>query len=130
MLLYLALQAAPTRRQTLLPPILAATAPLAHAAVSSARPFRPSAVEAATATSTTSATKTTSRFIQNPPRLGHNGRSTNFASDSTSLPCGLQRTAPARRSEASTSGRRSSYSRSRSHALARLGQRPSRLSTD
>src|SRR3954452_12930229 len=65
--LYVALQAVPARRHTLFPPILAATAPLAHAAVAFGRAFRPSAVEAATATSATRATRTTSRFIEETP---------------------------------------------------------------
>src|SRR4051794_857992 len=64
MLLYVALQAIPARRHTLFPPILAATVPLAHAAVAFGRAFRPSAVEAATATSTTRATRTTSRCTE------------------------------------------------------------------
>ena len=67
MLLYVALQALPARRQTLFPPILAATAPLTHAAVASGRAFRPSAFEAATATSTTRATRATSRFTEETP---------------------------------------------------------------
>ena len=50
-----------------LPPILAATAPLTHAAVASGRAFRPSAFEAATATSTTRATRATSRFTEETP---------------------------------------------------------------
>src|SRR3954469_23368032 len=67
MLLYVALQAIPARRHILFPPILAATAPLAHAAVASCRASRPSAVEAATATSTTRATRTTSRGTEETP---------------------------------------------------------------
>src|SRR3954469_8065696 len=67
MLLYVALQAIPPRRHTLFPPILAATAPLAHATVACGRAFRPSAVEAATATSTTRATRTTSRCTEETP---------------------------------------------------------------
>src|SRR3954453_11019556 len=107
--LYVALQAVPARRHTLFPPILAATAPLAHAAVASCRVFRPSAVEAATATSTTRATRTTSRCPEETPLpIGQmdlipdqvqpvstrTGESTNSASDSTPLPGGLQRPPP------------------------------------
>src|SRR5436190_22015449 len=75
MLSYFALHAVPTRRQTVCPPILAATARLAHVAVSSGRPFRPSAVDAATATSTARATRTTSRFTDNPPPPRSSSRS-------------------------------------------------------
>src|SRR5215467_8662759 len=112
MLWYVALQAIPARRHTFFPPILAATVPLVHAAVVSARAFRPSAVEAAAARSTTRAIRTTSRFTETLP-IGQMGlipdqvrpvgtrtaESTNAASNSTPLLCGLQRTASTRRAE-------------------------------
>src|SRR4051812_35643984 len=109
MLLYVALQAIPARRHTLFPPILAATAPLAHTAVASGRAFRPSAVEAATATSTTRATRTTSRCTEETPLpIGQmdlipdevqpvgtrTAESTNSASHTRLLPGGLQRAPP------------------------------------
>src|SRR6478735_369753 len=106
MRLYAALQAIRGCRHTAFPPILAATAPLAHAAGAFGRAFRPSAVEAATATSRASSARNTTPFTENlrsvrsdyrPGSAGWQpgGRKHQLSRcDPTPVPCGLQQIAP------------------------------------